>query len=148
MFLKKTFRFLCAVAALTSAPAFADTAFHVEILRVVNGVEQPMSLVVSAGQPGSISLQSTDDASRFSVDVTVDALADDDVFSVIAVATEINAAGAKNTSEIRSRVKLETLNEPVVAGVSNVHSQAGDSQLTFKVAKVDTSALPSQAQAH
>jgi len=147
MFFKNISRALCASLALSSAAVFAEDIFRVDILHVVNDVEKPMSLYINEGQPGSISFRSTENLSSFEAIVQVNAMPEEDVFSIYATINVTDENGLPGTSEIKTEIKMPET--PVVIGESSSLSSgpSGEKseQLTITLTKIDPSALPDQA---
>lgn len=138
MFLKSISRFLCVSLALASVSVFAEDVFRVDILHVVKGVEKPMSLYVNEGQPGSISLKSTEESSSFDATVEIVAQEKEGVFSVHTTINTTDSAGLPKHTELHGNALIgET---PVVVG----GSEGRDEQVTITVARVDASSIPSQ----
>lgn len=146
MFLKSMSRLLCATLALTSVGVFAEEIFRVDILHVVNDVEKPMSLYINEGQPGSISLRSTENLSSFEAIVQINAMSEEDVFSISAIINVTDENGLPGTNEIKTEIKMP--DTPVVIGSTSSRSSGstGESseQLTITLTKIDPSALPDQ----
>lgn len=147
MLLKSISRVLCVSLALASASVFAEDIFRVDILHVINEVEKPMSLYINEGQPGSISLRSTKDLSSFEASVQINAMPEDDVFSIYATINVNDENGLPGTNDIKTEIKMSET--PVVIGGTSSRSSgpSGEKseQLTITVSKIDPSALPQQA---
>lgn len=144
MLLKSISRVLCVSLALSSAAAFAEEIFRVDILHVVNGVEKPMSLFVAEGTEGIISLQSTEDAYSFDAAVQIDAEAAEGFYSINTSITSTNNEGIPSHHERKSRLAIAET--PVNVTNFNVRTTRSEELLTVMVAKVDASAIPSHVE--
>lgn len=146
MLLKSISRVLCVSLVLASSSVFAEEIFRVDILHVVNDVEKPMSLYINEGQPGSISLRSTENLSSFEAIVQINAMPEEDVFSISATINVTDENGLPGTNEIKTEIKMP--DTPVVIGSSSSRSSGpsgeGSEQLTITLTKIDPSALPDQ----